>query len=184
MLQHGGAVSGFVSSSNTVWPDAKAAVVVFANMDGSSAPGAITRQIAPLLMAEAADPHAAEQLEQARRIFSSLQAGTIDRSLFNSDCSAYFTDQVLSRRGIQPRPIGYAPDLPADLDRIARRDDLPSFSNWLQRQIAAPEHLHHHRRQVGPVSDSIARAQLHQHFAIHFSFHRAAVEPSRRAVSS
>lgn len=36
MLRHGGAVSGFVSS-NTVWPDERAAVVVFANMDGSSA---------------------------------------------------------------------------------------------------------------------------------------------------
>ena len=32
-LQHGGAVSGFVSL-NTVWPDQRAAVVVFANEDG------------------------------------------------------------------------------------------------------------------------------------------------------
>ena len=41
VLQHGGAVSGFVSL-NTVWPDARAAVVVFSNMDGSSAPESIS----------------------------------------------------------------------------------------------------------------------------------------------
>lgn len=95
MLQHGGAVSGFVSL-NTVWPDQGAAVVVFANLDGSEAPTAITSQIAPLLLAQAEDPRAAQQLEQARRIFSGLQEGRIDRSLLNPDADAYFTPQVLS----------------------------------------------------------------------------------------
>ncbi|MGD0223067.1 MAG: serine hydrolase domain-containing protein [Terriglobia bacterium] len=104
-LQHGGAVSGYVSS-NTVWLDQGAAVVAFSNLDGSSAPGSITRQIGPLLLAETADPQAAPQLEQARRIFSQLQGGTIDRSLLTSDANFYFTPQVLADAASSLKPLG------------------------------------------------------------------------------
>jgi CubicO group peptidase (beta-lactamase class C family) len=93
-LQHGGAVSGFVSL-NTVWPDQRAAVVVFANEDGSSATGAIAKEIAPLLLTEAEDPDAARTLEQARRIFDGLLEGKIDRGLLTSNGAAFFTPQVL-----------------------------------------------------------------------------------------
>ena len=92
--QHGGAVSGFVSL-NTVWPDRKAAVVVFANEDGSTATGAVARGLAPLLLAEAEDPNAARALEQARRIFDALVEGKIDRSLLTPDANAFFAEQVL-----------------------------------------------------------------------------------------
>ncbi|MGA2579520.1 MAG: serine hydrolase domain-containing protein [Bryobacteraceae bacterium] len=104
-LQHGGAVSGFVSL-NTVWPDQRGAVVVLANMDGSNAPGSITNQIAPLLLEEAEDPQAARQLEQAHRIFSGLQEGKIDRALLNSDAAAYFTPQVLQDAAASLKPLG------------------------------------------------------------------------------
>jgi CubicO group peptidase (beta-lactamase class C family) len=93
--QHGGAVSGFVSL-NTVWPDRKAAVVVFANEDGSSATGQIAREIAPLLLAEADDPDAAPALAQARDIFDGLLEGRIDRGLLTPDADAFFTPQVLA----------------------------------------------------------------------------------------
>ncbi|HUB78119.1 MAG TPA: serine hydrolase domain-containing protein [Bryobacteraceae bacterium] len=93
--QHGGAVSGFVSL-NTVWPDQKAAVVVFANEDGSSATGQIAREVAPLLLAGADDPGAAPALAQARRIFDGLLAGKIDRSLLTADADWYFTPRVLA----------------------------------------------------------------------------------------
>jgi CubicO group peptidase (beta-lactamase class C family) len=92
--QHGGAVSGFVSL-NTVWPDRKAAVVVFANEDGATATGAVARGLAPLLLTEAEDPNAARALEQARRIFDALAEGKIDRSLLTPDANAFFTEQVL-----------------------------------------------------------------------------------------
>jgi CubicO group peptidase (beta-lactamase class C family) len=105
VLRHGGAVSGFVSL-NTVWPDAGAAIVVFANMDGSSAPGSIANQIAPLLLAEAEDPQAAQQLEQARRVFSGLQQGQIDRALLSSDADSYFTPQVLQDAAASLKPLG------------------------------------------------------------------------------
>jgi len=105
MMRHGGAVSGFVSL-NSVWPDARAAIVAFANMDGSSAPGAITSQIAPLLLAEEEDSQAAQQLEQARRIFSGLEEGKIDRALLTSDADTYFTPQVLSDAAASLGPLG------------------------------------------------------------------------------
>lgn len=93
-LQHGGAVSGFVSL-NTVWPDQRAAVVVFANEDGSGATEAISHQIAPLLLAEAEDPEAARALEQARVIFNGLLEAKIDRGLLTPNADAFFTRQVL-----------------------------------------------------------------------------------------
>jgi D-alanyl-D-alanine carboxypeptidase len=103
-LQHGGAVSGFVSE-NTVWPDQGAAVVVFSNLDGSNAPSLITEQIAPLLIAEADDPHAAQALEQARQIFAGLQEGRIDRSLLTPDADTFFTAQVLADAAASLKPL-------------------------------------------------------------------------------
>ena len=93
-LQHGGAVSGFVSL-NTVWPDQRAAVVVFANEDGSAAPRSVTDRVAPLLLAETEDPGAAPALEQVRRIFDGLLEGRIDRGLLTPNADAFFTPQVL-----------------------------------------------------------------------------------------
>jgi D-alanyl-D-alanine carboxypeptidase len=104
-LSHGGAVSGF-TSRNTVWLDQGAAVVVLTNMDGSNVTGSVTNQIAPLLLAEKEDPQAAQQLEQARRIFGELQEGTIDKSLLTSDAIAYFTPQVLSDAALSLKPLG------------------------------------------------------------------------------
>jgi len=104
-LSHVGAVSGFVSE-NTVWPDQGVAVVVLSNLDGTNAPSAMTDQIAPLLLAEAEDPQAAQALEQARRIFGELQEGRIDRSLLTSDANAYFTPQVLSDAEQSLKPLG------------------------------------------------------------------------------
>lgn len=93
-LAHGGAVSGFVSL-NTVWLDQGAAVVVFANLDGSSATGLITDQIMPLLLEQTEDPLAEQALQQARQIFEGLREGRIDRGLLSSDADAYFTRQVI-----------------------------------------------------------------------------------------
>ena len=104
-LQHGGAVAGYVSS-NTVWLDQGAAVAVLSDLDGTSAPGSITHQIEPLLLAEKEDPQAAPQLDQARRIFSQLQEGTIDHSLLTSDANFYFTPQVLGDAASSLKPLG------------------------------------------------------------------------------
>jgi D-alanyl-D-alanine carboxypeptidase len=104
-LSHGGAVSGFVSL-NTVWPDQAAAVVVFANEDGSRATGLITDQIAVLIVTEAEDPQAERALRQARQIFDGLLAGKIDRGLLASDAQAYFTREVLDDASASLKALG------------------------------------------------------------------------------
>jgi len=104
-LAHGGAVAGFVSS-NTVWPDQGAAVVVFANLDGSDAPESIANQIAPLVLTEAEDSQAEQALQQARQIFDGLVEGKIDRGLLTSDADAYFTREVLDDASASLKALG------------------------------------------------------------------------------
>jgi D-alanyl-D-alanine carboxypeptidase len=104
-LQHGGAVSGFVSL-NTIWPDQGAALVVFTNVDGSEAPPAITARLAPLLLEQASDPDAPAELERARRVFTQLQEGRLDRSLLSPDADAFFTAQVLADAAASLKPLG------------------------------------------------------------------------------
>ncbi len=105
VLRHGGAVSGF-ATLNTVWLDQRAAVAVQVNVDGVGATIGITNAIQPLLLAEVDDPNAARDLEQARRNFSQLQEGKIDRSLIDSDLDAYFTPQVLADAASSLKPLG------------------------------------------------------------------------------
>ena len=104
-LEHGGAVSGFVSD-NALWLDQKAAVVVFTNLDGSPTASSVANQIGALLLAEKLDPQAQSQLEQARRVFADLQDGKIDRSVLTLDASAYFTSQVLADAASSLKPLG------------------------------------------------------------------------------
>ena len=104
-LSHGGAVSGFVSS-NTIWPDQQTAIVAFANMDGSSAPGTVTNGIGKLLLAEAEDPAASAALKQAREILEGLREGTIERSLLSPAANAFFTRQVLDDAVTSLKPLG------------------------------------------------------------------------------
>jgi CubicO group peptidase (beta-lactamase class C family) len=104
-LEHGGAVSGFVSA-NAVWLDEGIAAVALTNLDGSGAARAIVNQIGAWLLAEKLDPRAAQPLEQARQVFSDLQQGRIDRSLLTSDADSYFTSQVLADAAASLKPLG------------------------------------------------------------------------------
>jgi D-alanyl-D-alanine carboxypeptidase len=104
-LEHGGAVSGFVSD-NAVWLGQGTAVVVLTNLDGSRAASSIANQIGPLLLVEKQDPEAHQQLEQARHLFADLQDGKIDRSVLTSDADAYFTPQVLADASSSLKSLG------------------------------------------------------------------------------
>jgi D-alanyl-D-alanine carboxypeptidase len=137
-LQHGGAVSGFVSS-NTVWLDQGAAVAVLCNLDGSRATGLITDRIRPLLLAEREDPKAAEQLERARQIFSQLQEGKIDRSLLTSDADSYFTAQALVDAASSLKPLG--PPATFEQTRMALRGGMTSRTFQITFSGGATLHL-------------------------------------------
>jgi D-alanyl-D-alanine carboxypeptidase len=105
VMQHGGSVSGFVTS-NTIWPDQGIALVVLSNRDNSGAPSSLSDKIGQLLLKENLDSHASIALEQAQAIFTDLQQGKIDRSLLTSDANTYFSPQVLAEYGESLRPLG------------------------------------------------------------------------------
>lgn len=94
LVRHGGEVSGF-TATNLVYPDERAAVVVFVNQDASGAHAAIGRRIADLLFHGDA-PDDLEMRERVAEVLAGLRRGTIDRSLFTPNGNAYFSETALS----------------------------------------------------------------------------------------
>jgi CubicO group peptidase (beta-lactamase class C family) len=103
-LSHGGEVSGF-TAQNVVFPDDRAAVVVLTNQDAVGASGAIATGISQLLFATS-DPATPAKLEQAKKIFASLQHGAIDRTLFTDNANAYFSEPALKDFESGLAPLG------------------------------------------------------------------------------
>ena len=105
-ISHGGAVSGYTTSNN-VYPDDRAAIVVFTNIDpgASGASDQIAERIANVIFAPAAR-EADGARELARRIYDGLAQGTIDRTLLTPAAGAYFTQEVLSDFATSLAPLG------------------------------------------------------------------------------
>ena len=103
-ISHGGEVSGF-TAQNTVFPDDRAAIVVLTNQDAASASGAIAAGIGQILFATN-DPATPAKLEQARKIFSDLQQGKINRSLFTDNANFYFSEAALKDFASALGPLG------------------------------------------------------------------------------
>ena len=107
-LSHGGEVSGF-TATNQVYPDDRVAIVVLTNLDATSASSQIASRISKVLFAST-DPGSAAALDESRKIFTGLQKGTIDRSLFTSNANAYFSDQALRDFATSLGPLGTPQD--------------------------------------------------------------------------
>ena len=105
-ISHGGAVSGY-TTQNQVFPDARAAIVVFTNIypGAADAPGKIASRIADVIFAPAEASRTAAR-DQARKIFDGLVKGTITRSLFTPACNAFFTQEVLADYAGSLGPLG------------------------------------------------------------------------------
>ncbi|HEY0788299.1 MAG TPA: serine hydrolase domain-containing protein, partial [Thermoanaerobaculia bacterium] len=103
-VSHGGEVSGF-TATNSVYPDQRAAVVALVNLDATDASSQIASAIGRALFAEA-DPAAETALAQVKSIFSGLQKGTIDRSLFTDNANFYFSDDALADFRSSLGPLG------------------------------------------------------------------------------
>jgi len=104
VLEHGGEVSGFVAE-NVLYPDQHAAIVVLTNQDASSAAETLAERIRDLLFIDDS-PLTARQLQRARDIFTGLQRGTIDRSLFTANGNAYFSEPALHDAQAGLAPLG------------------------------------------------------------------------------
>jgi CubicO group peptidase (beta-lactamase class C family) len=102
MWTHGGEVSGF-TAHNAVFPDDKAAVIVFINQDSGAASSTIGRAIASLLFNKQKQ---SPSLARDRQIFEALQHGRIDRAEFTDNANSYFTDQAIKDFSASLRPLG------------------------------------------------------------------------------
>jgi CubicO group peptidase (beta-lactamase class C family) len=105
-VSHGGAVSGY-TTTNEVYPDDRAAIVVFTNIypGAAGASGQIAGRIAQVIFARA-DSVSVAARDQARRIYDGLVKGNIDRSQFTADANAYFTEQVVGDYAASLAPLG------------------------------------------------------------------------------
>jgi len=96
IIDHGGESVGFLSQ-NSVYPDSKAAIVVFTNADFSGATGTLTQGIEKIVLnsPEPALSGEGDRLAEARTIYDALVGGTIDRSKFTQNLNYYFDQTVL-----------------------------------------------------------------------------------------
>ena len=92
VLQHDGEVMGF-TAGNAIYPDDHIAVVVLINQDAVGAYEAITKKIVSALF-DLQDPATPEKLELAKKIFTDLQHGNLNRTLFTDNCNSYFDEMA------------------------------------------------------------------------------------------
>jgi CubicO group peptidase (beta-lactamase class C family) len=133
VIAHTGEVSGF-TASNRVFPDDHAAIIVLANLDGTSATALASQEIADLLFA----PAAGGPLDEAKRVFAGLQEGRIDRALLTANANAYFTGQALSDLSASLARLGAPKDF--QLDSESHRGGM-TFRGYKVRFAKATLHI-------------------------------------------
>ena len=104
-IEHSGEVGGYVSE-NVVFPDDHAAIIVLTTEVASSAASEIAAGVTPLLFPPAAAAVDDTFAPQLKMILNGLQSSHIDRSLFTSDCNAYFDADTLSDFQYTLAPLG------------------------------------------------------------------------------
>jgi D-alanyl-D-alanine carboxypeptidase len=104
LVSHGGEVSGF-TARNDVYPDERAAVVVLVNLDATGVTTDIAKKIGSSLFATS-DGGTNQAVEQAKKILEGLRLGKLDRTLFTSNASAYFSEQAIKDFAASLGPLG------------------------------------------------------------------------------
>lgn len=93
VISHGGEVSGF-STQNSIYPDDRMAIVVYANLFATDVQSVIAGRIADVLFATT-DAATEKAIAQTRTIFAGLQKGQVNRALFTANQNAYFSDVAI-----------------------------------------------------------------------------------------
>jgi CubicO group peptidase (beta-lactamase class C family) len=104
VVRHGGEVSGF-TAVNLVYPEDRAAIVVFVNQDAVGAATAIAKEIAKLLFVSNS-PADSEMLARVNEILRGLKKGEIDRTLFTPNANAYFSEAALADMKASLKKLG------------------------------------------------------------------------------
>jgi D-alanyl-D-alanine carboxypeptidase len=101
---HSGGAAGFFSYNVTL-PDDHMAVTVLTNGQGKAS-SLLDQRIVDLLLTPAVDAGGKVALERARKIFSGLQKGQLDRSFLTDDAVSYFTEQGIADLRASLGPLG------------------------------------------------------------------------------
>ena len=105
-IEHSGEAVGFLSE-NIVFPDDKAAIVVFTNTQSSDVYQVLGQRLASIVLTPAApDPADAAALAKARVVFDQLRGGTLDRTLLTADANFYFTPVTVGDYRDSLGPLG------------------------------------------------------------------------------
>jgi D-alanyl-D-alanine carboxypeptidase len=106
-LEHGGEVGGYVAE-NIVYPNDGVAIVVLTNEVASGAAAEIGTQLTALLLPAAVTQEAAPDAvaEALPQILESFAKGKIDRSLFTTNCNAYFSAEAVQDFAATLSPLG------------------------------------------------------------------------------
>jgi D-alanyl-D-alanine carboxypeptidase len=105
MFEHGGEVSGFISS-NSVFPTRNGAVIVLSNQDVVNMVGPISSQVTRLVFLPERKEPSGQDTSQVEKILTGLQTGKIDRALFTANANSYFSETALLDCKASLTPLG------------------------------------------------------------------------------
>jgi CubicO group peptidase (beta-lactamase class C family) len=105
-ITHTGEAVGFLSS-NAVYPDDRAAIVVLTNSWSGDASARLARELPKIVLTPPArDAAAAAAEKRARAVYDQLRAGRLDRSLLTENANYYFTPQAIADYHSSLAPLG------------------------------------------------------------------------------
>ena len=106
VISHGGESAGFLST-NSVYPEQKAAITVMTNTWSSGAYSQISRGLAEILLPPIApDPVPTAHAARVRALYDQLRTGKLDRKLLTANASYYFTEAVTGDFHSSLAPLG------------------------------------------------------------------------------
>ena len=104
-FQHGGEVSGFISS-NSIYPTRNGAVVVLSNQDVVRMVAPLAREIATLVFLPEQKAWSEKDTSQVHQVLAGLRAGKINRALFTANANGYFSELALRDCKTSLGPLG------------------------------------------------------------------------------
>lgn len=120
VISHGGESAGFLST-NAVYPEQKAAIVVMTNTWSSGAYSQISRGLADIVLPPVAlDPVPAVQAARVRTVYDQLRSGTLDRKLLTDNANYYFTEAVTGDFRSSLSPLGAPTSIEAEGNSVLR----------------------------------------------------------------
>jgi D-alanyl-D-alanine carboxypeptidase len=104
-IDHGGEVSGFLSS-NYVFPTRNGAVVVLSNQDGMNLVSPLADAISRMLFLPAQSVDGDTDVARVKGVVEGLRKGHIDSALFTDNAKFYFTATALGDIQKSLAPLG------------------------------------------------------------------------------